>query len=69
MRARLLTVGALGTVVTAICGFTPALVVLLSAVGSSAWLGWLDYVLLPLLGLFVLVTVYAVVAKKKGVLQ
>ena len=69
MRPRWFAAGATGAVVTAICCFTPALVVLLGAVGLSAWLGWLDYVLLPLLGVFVLVTVYAVIAKKKDVLQ
>jgi mercuric ion transport protein len=30
----------------AICCFTPALVILLGAVGLSPWLGWVDYVLL-----------------------
>ena len=35
------------------------LVVLLGAVGLSAWLGWLDYVLLPALAFFVALTVYA----------
>jgi len=34
--------------------------VLLGAVGLSAWLGWLDYVLLPALAFFVALTVYAV---------
>ncbi|MCB1733349.1 MAG: mercury resistance system transport protein MerF, partial [Halieaceae bacterium] len=36
------------------------LVVLLGALGLSAWLGWLDYVLLPALAFFVALTVYAV---------
>ena len=30
------------------------------ALGLSAWLGWLDYVLLPALAFFVALTVYAV---------
>lgn len=68
MRPRLFAAGTTGAVVTAICCFTPALVVLLGAVGLSAWLGWLDYVLLPLLGVFVLVAGYAVVAKRKDAL-
>ena len=49
-----------GTVIAALCCFTPILVVLLGAVGLSAWLGWLDYVLLPALAFFVALTVYAV---------
>jgi mercuric ion transport protein len=56
---KLLCTGIGGSVVTAICCFTPILVVLLGAVGLSAWLGWIDYVLLPALGLFLLLTVYA----------
>ncbi|NQU62431.1 MAG: mercury resistance system transport protein MerF [Rhodospirillales bacterium] len=44
-----LRTGFIGTAVAAICCFTPFLVVLLGAVGLSAWLGWLDYVLFPIL--------------------
>jgi hypothetical protein len=42
-----LRTGIIGTVLAAICCFTPLLVVLLGAVGLSAWLGWLDYALFP----------------------
>tara|TARA_R110002110_G_scaffold8785_3_gene43818 strand:+ start:58 stop:264 length:207 start_codon:yes stop_codon:yes gene_type:complete len=55
----LLKLGLVGTVVAAICCFTPALVVLLGAVGLSAWLGWLDIVLLPVLAIFLVITGYA----------
>ena len=51
--------GIVGTIVTAICCFTPALVVLLGAVGLSAWLAWLDAVLIPLLVVFVAITIFA----------
>lgn len=44
--------GVAGSVVVALCCFTPVLVVLLGTVGLSAWLGWLDYVLLPALAIF-----------------
>ena len=57
---KLLRIGIVGTVVAAVCCFTPILVVLLAAVGLSAWLGWLDYVLFPALGVFILITLYAV---------
>jgi mercuric ion transport protein len=57
----LLCTGAAGSVVAAICCFTPALVLLLGAVGLSAWLAWLDYVLLPALILFLGITVYALI--------
>jgi mercuric ion transport protein len=55
----LLRVGIIGTVVTALCCFTPVLVVLLGAVDLSAAIGWLDYVLLPALVLFLGLTACA----------
>lgn len=57
----LLTTGIVGTVIAAICCFTPALVILLGVVGLSAWLAWLDYVLLPLLALSLGITIYGLV--------
>ena len=57
----LLKTGVVGTIIMALCCFTPLLVVLLASVGLSAWLGWLDYVLLPALGIFIAITIYAVV--------
>ena len=57
---KLLKTGIVGTVVAALCCFTPILVVLLGAIGLSAWLGWLDYVQFPALGGFILITAYAV---------
>lgn len=56
---KLLWTGGIGTAVAAICCFTPVLVLLLGAVGLSAWLAWLDYVLLPMLVLFAGITVFA----------
>lgn len=55
----LLKTGSIGTVIAGICCFTPALVVLLGALGLSAWLTWLDYVLLPAFTLFLGLSVYA----------
>jgi len=54
----ILKTGVIGSIVAAICCFTPALVFLLGAVGLSAWLGWIDYVLLPALALFLGMTAY-----------
>ena len=48
------------------CCFTPALVLLLGAVGLSAWLGWLDYMLLPLLAVSLIVTGLAAYRCRKG---
>ncbi len=61
----LLRFGIIGTVVAALCCFTPVLVVLLGAVGLSAWLGWLDYVLFPALIIFAAITVYAVARRTR----
>lgn len=49
---RLLRVGIIGSVVTAICCFTPVLAVLLGSLGVAAWVGWFDLVLLPALAFF-----------------
>ena len=41
--------GLAGSVIAAICCFTPLLVLLVAGAGLSALVGWLDYVLFPLL--------------------
>jgi mercuric ion transport protein len=61
----LLRVGIIGTVVAAICCFTPVLVIALGAVGLSAWIAGLDYVLFPALVLFIALTAYAVIRGRK----
>ena len=55
----LMRVGVLGTVLAVLCCATPVLVLLLGAIGLAALIGYLDYVVLPALGLFVGITVYA----------
>ena len=56
----LLRTGIIGSVVAALCCFTPVLVVAFGTLGLSAWVGILDYVLLPTLLFFVGLTGYAV---------
>ncbi len=56
---RLLRVGIVGTLATALCCFTPLLVGILGLLGFSAAVGWLDYVLLPALAGFAGVTAFA----------
>ncbi len=46
---KLLRTGGIGTVIAAICCFTPALVILFGFAGLSAFVGWLDYGLFPIL--------------------
>jgi Membrane transport protein MerF len=48
-RLRLLRVGIVGAAITALCCFTPVLVVLLGALGLATLTGYLDYVLFPAL--------------------
>jgi mercuric ion transport protein len=55
----LLKTGIAGSVIAAVCCATPVLVILLAALGLSAWAGWLDYVLVPALVVFVGITIYA----------
>ena len=56
---KLLKTGIIGSVIIAICCFTPALVILFGILGLSAIVGWLDYVLLPGLAVFLAITGYA----------
>lgn len=51
--------GLAGTVISVLCCLAPVLVCVLSAVGLLAILGWLDFALLPALGIFIVITVYA----------
>ncbi len=55
----LLKTGVAGTVVAALCCATPVLVILFGVLGLSAWAGWLDYVLIPALIVFIGITIYA----------
>ena len=65
MTDRLLKIGVIGSLVTAVCCFTPLLVVLLGAIGLSGVIGILDYVLLPALVIFLAITGYALWKRKQ----
>ena len=67
MNDRLLQIGIIGTIVAALCCFTPLLVVLLGAVGLSGLVGLLDYVLLPALVIFLAITGYALWKRRQTV--
>ena len=59
-------IGVVGAIVAAVCCFTPVLVVLLGALGLSALIGYLDFVLLPVLGLFIVLIIAGTIKGNKG---
>ena len=65
MNDRLLKLGIIGTIIAALCCFTPVLDVLFAAVGLSVDVDYLDYVLLPTLAVFVGITIYALWRKNR----
>lgn len=62
----LLKIGLGGSVVAALCCFTPLLVVFLGLAGLSALTGYLDFVLFPALAAFIALTLYALHKKRKA---
>jgi len=66
MNNKLLKTGAIGTVLAAICCFTPLLVWVLSAIGLTSLVVYLDVVLLPLLAIFLIMLVIGLVLKFKN---
>lgn len=66
MKDKRLLTGVIGTVIAALCCFTPVLVVVLGVIGLSALTGVLDYVLIPALVFFVLLTIYALVRRARS---
>jgi mercuric ion transport protein len=63
---KLLRTGVVGSVVAAVCCFTPLLVVSLGAVGLSALVGWLDFVLFPALAIFLGITIFALIKRRRA---
>jgi len=61
----LLKVGVVGSVIAALCCFTPILVILFGAVGLASIVGYLDYVLLPSLASFIGIIIYALMIRNR----
>ena len=59
----LMKTGATGVIFSALCCFTPVMTLFLGAVGMVAWVGYLDYILMPALLFFVGLIIYAVTRK------
>lgn len=62
----IIKMGVAGSAIAAVCCFTPTLVVLFGAVGLSAWLGWIDTVLLPAFALFLGLTAYGLWRRQRS---
>ena len=60
----LLTTGIVGSIIAALCCATPVLAVLLGALGLSAWIGGIDYVVLASLALFLALIIYALIRSR-----
>lgn len=58
-----------GTVIVALCCFTPVLVVTLSAIGLGAVIGYLDYILLPALVVMLITTFVSYRRYRRGGIQ
>jgi mercuric ion transport protein len=65
--ATLIKTGAAGAIIAAVCCATPILVVGLGALGLSALTGYLDYVLLPALGLCLGLLAYGLYRQRQSV--
>ncbi|MEO1823693.1 MAG: mercury resistance system transport protein MerF [Candidatus Lambdaproteobacteria bacterium] len=52
--------GGIGTVLTALCCFTPILVIGLTGLGAVSIISYLDYVLFPVFAIFAVITVYGI---------
>ena len=61
----LLRTGIVGSVIVALCCVTPILVVAVSALGLAAIVGWLDFVLFPMLAGFLGLTGYALYRQRR----
>ncbi|MBT4888701.1 MAG: mercury resistance system transport protein MerF [Rhodospirillales bacterium] len=56
--------GITGIIGTAICCFTPVLVFILGAIGLTVVVRWLDYILFPLMGLFMILVITTIVRQR-----
>ena len=62
----LLRTGIAGSVIVALCCVTPVLVIALGALGLAAIVGWLDFVLFPLLAAFLGLTGYVLYRRQRS---
>ncbi len=58
--------GLWGSIIAAICCFTPVLVIGLGLIGVAALRSYLDYVLFPMLGVCLILAFYGLSRRQKG---
>ena len=56
----------ISTMLVAVCCFTPLLVVILGAIGLSAFIPYLDFVLLPAFAILLIVTIVSFIKWRKA---
>lgn len=66
MDGTILKTGITGSIIVGICCATPILVITLGALGLSAWLGGLDYVLFPALAVFLGLTAFGLWRRQRA---
>lgn len=59
MKNKTFTTGVIGTLVTILCCATPILNILLGSVGLASITGYLDYVLIPALAIFLTLAIFS----------
>ncbi|MDX8389726.1 MAG: mercury resistance system transport protein MerF [Mariprofundaceae bacterium] len=64
-KSTLLKSGIIGTAIAALCCFTPVLVMIFGVAGLAAWVSYLDYVLMPALLFFLILTIFALKKKER----
>jgi mercuric ion transport protein len=64
MKDPLLIAGVTGTIIAAVCCFTPLVAWAMAIGGLAAYVGWIDYVAVPMLGIFVAMTLIALVRRR-----
>ena len=63
---KLLGTGLAGALLSMLCCFTPVLVIMLSAVGLTAFVAKLDYVLIPVFVASIALVVFALVRRRRS---
>ena len=64
--SQIFRVGIIGTIVTAVCCFTPVLPFILSAIGISRFVSYLDMVLMPLLAIFAGIAIFGFLKRRSA---